>query len=475
MGAIRDAISALSSLLPEIERPIRRVSFRDKVLWTAAVLVIYFVMAEVPLYGVAAAGRDPFLYMRVIFASARGTLMELGIGPIVTAGLIMQILVGADLLKIDMKKPEDRAFFTSATKLATILVAAFEITAYAATGQFGRNLSIYSITIIYIQLLVATLIVMLLDELVSKGWGIGSGISIFIAAGVAHRIFWDLFNPLAVRTNGTVEPYGLIPFAITALSSANYTALSLFLRPHGLPSVAGLIATVATILALVYLESIRIEIPISFARYRGFSSVYPLKLLYVSSIPVILAYALFSNLTLVSHLIWATYNSDNSNPLLNLLGTYTRENGALVPTGGLAYFITPVTGLSQAMTSPLRAIGFVLAMVAASVVFSWMWMEVGGTSPSAMARQLVDAGMQVPGFRRSPVALEKLFKRYVPAIVVLGGVVVGLVAGMSQLLEVFGSGIGLLLTVDIIANYQELILREQIEEMYPRLARLLRR
>lgn len=157
-----------------------------------------------------------------------------------------------------------------------------------------------------------------------------------------------------------------------------------------------------------------------------------------------------------------------------MLGTYVLVNNTAVPTGGLAYYVTPVAGLSQALSSPDRAIGFVIAMVVASVIFSWMWMEVGGTSPSAMARQLVDAGMQVPGFRRSPAALEKLFRRYVPAVVVIGGIVVGLVAGVSQLLDVFGSGIGLLLTVDIISNYQQLILREQIEEMYPRLAKLLR-
>ncbi|HDM45036.1 MAG TPA: preprotein translocase subunit SecY, partial [Candidatus Bathyarchaeota archaeon] len=52
-------------------------------------------MGEIPLYGIGRGGVDPFMYLRVIFASRRGTLLELGIGPIVTAGLILQLLAGA--------------------------------------------------------------------------------------------------------------------------------------------------------------------------------------------------------------------------------------------------------------------------------------------------------------------------------------------------------------------------------------------
>jgi protein transport protein SEC61 subunit alpha len=54
--------------------------------------------------------------MRVILASNRGTLMELGITPIVTSGMIMQLLAGANLIDVDFSLKEDRALFSGAQK-----------------------------------------------------------------------------------------------------------------------------------------------------------------------------------------------------------------------------------------------------------------------------------------------------------------------------------------------------------------------
>lgn len=48
-----------------------------------------------------AQGADPFYWMRVILASNRGTLMELGISPIVTAGMILQLLAGVGMIEVN--------------------------------------------------------------------------------------------------------------------------------------------------------------------------------------------------------------------------------------------------------------------------------------------------------------------------------------------------------------------------------------
>ena len=58
---------------------------------------------------------DPFYWIRVILASNRGTLMELGISPIVTSGLIMQLLAGAKIIEVG-DTPKDRALFNGAQK-----------------------------------------------------------------------------------------------------------------------------------------------------------------------------------------------------------------------------------------------------------------------------------------------------------------------------------------------------------------------
>ena len=86
-------------------------------IWTAVVLLIYLVCCQIPLYGVATtSGNDPLYWMRVILASNRGTLMELGIGPIVTAGMVMQLLAGAKIIDIDQSVKEDRILYEGAQK-----------------------------------------------------------------------------------------------------------------------------------------------------------------------------------------------------------------------------------------------------------------------------------------------------------------------------------------------------------------------
>src|SRR5260221_10669109 len=94
-----------------------QVPFNQKVLWTAVTLLIFLVCSQVPLYGIMSSdSSDPFYWMRVILASNRGTLMELGISPIVTSGMIMQLLAGANLIDVDFSLKEDRGLFSGAQK-----------------------------------------------------------------------------------------------------------------------------------------------------------------------------------------------------------------------------------------------------------------------------------------------------------------------------------------------------------------------
>ena len=123
--------------MPEIKKPERKVSFNEKIFWTALVLIIFLVMTQIPLYGVSASAQDQFSSLRVIFASNRGTLMELGIGPIVTAGLILQLLAGSYIIQCDMSDPEDRGLFTSASKVFTVILTAIQAVAYIISGMYG--------------------------------------------------------------------------------------------------------------------------------------------------------------------------------------------------------------------------------------------------------------------------------------------------------------------------------------------------
>jgi preprotein translocase subunit SecY len=65
-------------------------------------------------------------------------------------------------------------------------------------------------------------------------------------------------------------------------------------------------------------------------------------------------------------------------------------------------------------------------------------------------------------------------KKYIPTVTVLGGFFVGVIAAVSQILGVFGGGMGILLMIDILIQYYQLLMREQIEEMYPAIYKLIK-
>lgn len=470
MGAFGEFIRSATTVLPEVPKPTRKPTLTEKLIWTAIALVLYLTASQIPLYGVQAGRGTQAEFINIIFASSQGTLMTLGIGPIVTAGLILQLLKGSEIIRLDFKKPEDRALFTSATKFLTIIVILVEGAAYIFGGVFnpapGQALPFLTAVVILIQLFAAGVIVMLLDELVQKGWGIGSGISLFILAGVAQRIMWDVLSPLPVG-GGYL---GILPFFINAtLTGQPQTAI---LRPQGLPSLFTLGLTALIMLVIIYVEGIRIEIPITSTKYRGFAGVYPIKLLYVSNIPIILTSALIANVTFFSQLLWSRFNPLNSDPYWNLLATYN-ATAPRSPMSGIVYYMTTPGNIDTVFADPLRAVTYVLFMMLFAILFARIWVEIGGLSPQAAAKSLLDAKVQVPGFRRAGLTVESILSRYIPTITIIGGAFIGLLASSSDLLGVFGSGVGILLMIGIIIQYYQLLMREQLETMMPRLGALL--
>jgi len=461
-GRFLSLFRPLGRVLPEIKVPERKVGFNEKIFWTAIVLIIYLVMSEISLYGISSSVQEQFAPLRVIFASNRGTLMELGIGPIVTAGLILQLLAGSAIIQCDMSNPEDRGLFTVASKFFSILLTGIQASAYIISGMYGALAGPTTI-VIFLQLLGAGVIVILLDELIQKGWGLGSGISLFIMAGVAQNILWQTFNP------GT----GLFVGSLDLLSRGGQTVTEWILGAGAYPSLIGFIATIGTFLVIIYLEGIRVELPLTYAGYKGFRSRYPIKLLYVSNLPVIFASALFANVFFFSQLIWSTQGRPppGQNILLDIIGQYNQTDNQ--PLGGLAYYVTPPHNVQSVAAEPIRAAVYLAILVTFCAVFSLIWLEVGGLGPEKVARQLMDSGMQIPGYRRSGRPIESILKRYIPVVTILGGIIVGLVAGISDFLGVFGSGTGILLAVGIIYQYYELLMRERAAEMFPAFRRIL--
>ena len=472
---LRRIIKTASAYVPQVPKPKRKISLTEKFVWTGIALLAYLVMGQIPLYGVTDDPKFDFLaFARVIFAAQQGTLMELGIGPIVTAGLLMQLLKGSDLIKMDFKNPDDRSLFTSATKIVTIIVIVAEGALYGSSvyGPLTADEAPFAIYVVVAQLIGASVIVMLMDEMVQKGWGIGSGLSLFIMAGIAQTILWSVFSPVPADDG----PVGILPFTIHAVSNGD--GGDAIFRTGQLASLFALGLTIVVILILVYIEGIHVDIPIVSTKYRGFTAVYPIKLLYTSVIPVILASALLANAVFMGQMLWANYNPNNQNPVFNWIAQFDPNpstRGQATPIGGILYYMTSPRSLDHVVADPLKAVIYVIFFTAIVTVFSRLWVELGGLSAKNAARNLLDADVQVPGFRRAEGSVETLLNRYIPSLTIISGVIIGLLSSLSDVLNVFGSGTGLLLMVNIMVSYYQTLVKEKVDDGMPNLAALIGR
>merc|ERR1719201_549856 len=213
-GGLRflELVRPFMCVLPEVKSPDRARPFKERVLWTAITLFIFLVCCQIPLFGIMSSdSADPFYWIRVILASNRGTLMELGISPIVTSGLIMQLLAGAKIIEVG-DSPRDRALFSGAQKLFGMIITIGQAIVYVMTGMYGvpSEMGMGVCLLIVIQLFIAGLIVLLLDELLQKGYGLGSGISLFIATNICETIIWKAFSPATVNTGRGTEFEGAV-------------------------------------------------------------------------------------------------------------------------------------------------------------------------------------------------------------------------------------------------------------------------
>ncbi len=473
-GKFLKFFSPFVRVMPELKQPQREVSFKEKLMWTGLALIIYLIMSNIPLYGVnAAATTDYYYWLRVILASQRGTLTELGIGPIVTAGLIMQLLLGSKIIKVDMSDPYDRAMFSGSQKVFAMFLTVFNIVAYIIGGAFGP-LTIQSGTFIFLQLLFSGVIIILLDELLQKGWGIGSGVSLFIATGVAGQIFWNLFSFVEVSVNDGAR--GIVVAFFQSLTNPNINTAELFWRHDALPSLFGGITTLAIFLVVIWFESTRVEIPLAYKGYRGFKGKYPMKLLYVSNIPVILVNALYANFLFFGQII-AGPNSGFRNAdtiwFLDLIGQFENVSGGgagdyLVPLPGcLLYYLTPPQGLLQLVADPFRAIIYLIIFIFLCIMLGRVWVDVSGLAPRDIAQQILDSGMQIPGFRSSDKIIERILKRYIPTLIILNGIIIAVMSFFADSLGALTSGTGLLIAIGIVHQYSESIAKEMAAQQYP--------
>lgn len=454
MPDILGLLAGIAERLPSVSKPAPKPTLYRRLMFTGLVLVLYFIMASIPLYGIPrqATGGAQMELLRIIFASSAGTLMELGIGPIVTAGLILQILVGAKIIDLDLTQPEARRKFTGAQKTLSILFAFLQATAFVVGKRYwagtGVEPSLAIMIVVILQLVFGAYMVILFDEMLQKGWGIGSAVSLFILAGVAQSVFWSFLGVIP----GVIESYGLIPALIEERSAI------LLARPNAYPDVTGALATVTMVVVLAYLQSMRVEIPVTSPRFRGIRSRVPLQFIYVTNIPILLVGILVADLQLVEGILRDFLGPNHS--------FYQAYSTAL-------YYISPPRGIIDAASDPLRTITFAISWIIMAVIFGLLWVEIAGLNPREQAERLVKSGLEIPGVRRNPKAVESMLGQYIYPLTVLSSLIVAVIVIVADIFGAYGTGTGLLLAVGIINQYYAIIVRERALEAYPLLKRIL--
>jgi preprotein translocase subunit SecY len=444
---------------PEIRKPVeKKVDFNTKLKWTLIVLGFYFVLYNITLYGLSNNALSRFEFLQAVLGTSFGSIISLGIGPIVTSSIILQLLVGSGILSIDTKTEEGKKLFQGIQKIGVIFFIIFEAIIFvimrgleAVPGYEG---------IVIFQLILGGLAIMFMDEVAQK-WGFGSGVSLFIVAGVSLQLFIGLFQFIGTDGGNCLTNFENVPCSgrilviIQSIIGGDPTGAIL--------ALSTIIITVLIFMAVVWAQNLKVEIPLSYDRLRGYGVKWPLAFFYASVLPVILVAALSANLQLFGSLLenWLGHPT--------FLGGF--QNGQ--PISGIAFWISPPNLLQSLLTGSLlgsqilQAFFNLIFYMCFAALFSVFWVKTTGMDASAQAKNIIDSGLQLPGFRKDPRILESILNRYIMPLTIMGGLAIGALAAVADVLGALTSGTAILLAVMIIYQLYQNIAQQHSVDMHP--------
>ncbi|MFP4038643.1 MAG: preprotein translocase subunit SecY [Candidatus Nanohaloarchaea archaeon] len=450
----------IAQYVPTVEKPEKEQALKQMLTWTGLVILLYFTLSEIPIYAADATQVEQAIQQlrtfQTLLGSEIGTIITLGIGPIVTASIVLQMMVGSELLPWNTDTQEGKQKFQAAQKLLAYSLTVIQAVGFTLSGTFGSVAGDPMLfTLITGQITLGGWLIILLDDLVQK-WGFGSGVGLFIAAGVSKGIFIQLFSPLTDTGSffwvSGGDPQGaLFTFINTLAPEAALTVVS----------------TVAVFAFVVYLQSMKVEIPLTFGNVRGFGQKWPLKFFYTSVMPVIFVSALIANIQIVGTL------AAGQNGSVPILGSFSQGQAQ----SGLALLVNPPTQVITSLISGgfgsitafqiFHVFFYVTIYTVGAAIFSIFWAKTTGQDSDAVADQIQQTGMKVPGFRKDRRVIKKVLDRYIPPLIVVAGAAVGFIAAAADLIQAAGGGMGILLTVMILYRLYEQLAQKHMEELHP--------
>ncbi|MGC9149997.1 MAG: hypothetical protein ACP5FX_02740 [Candidatus Micrarchaeia archaeon] len=465
-----ELLDSLIRLVPQIKPPEKPINVKQKILFTGEVLLLYFFLYNTYAIGVVKVTTTENEILSILFASRMGSIITIGISPIILASIFFQLLSGAGIIEFDMNDVTQRARYQGAQKLFAIILALLQSLLYA-TSHYVSVIPNYEMFVAF-QFFIGAMLLLYLDEAVAK-YGIGSGISLFIAAGVAFSLVGGIFK-------------FVLPNVISYITQANYVQVAYSLLP--------LFFSILVIAASIYAYGIKVEVPISFQLARGYGGRFPIPLLYVSNLPVILASSLIFLLS--SWFVLFANSQGIIGSITKFFAYYTNQGGRPVLSGGLLYLISPnfpipyfigynnyvdffIKGKSLLYIGNLvieipewvHVITYIILTMILCALFGLLWIETTGQNPEEVAKQMHEIGWQIPGYRRDPRVIQKLLENYIPVITILGSMFVGFLAAIATLTGALGTGMGLLLLVGIMYDFMQRLKAEGIFELYPSISK----
>jgi len=466
----------LFGFIPEVKSPDeKKLSFNVKLKWTLIVLVAFFVLTNIPLFGLSNNALDRFKYLAIILGTDFGSIISLGIGPIVMASVILQLLTGSGILNIDTTTEEGRKFFQGLQRVLTLFFIIFEAIIYVLMQ--GLQAAPGLAPLLIFQLVLGGLAIFYMDDLMSK-WGFGSGISLFIGAGASWRLVTSAFQFINQQGKNC-----LLDFRNTACPGKIFVVIQSIINkyPTELISAAGaIIVTIIIFMIVVWAQSLKVEVPLSYGKLRGYSVKWPLSFFYASVIPVILTAALIVSLQVFGGMVETA------------AAPCFAEGGACVGIAKFAsnfvwlgHFVNgqPISGLAFWMGSNnlleltirggflprylLQGLTHVLFYVVLSTVFAVFWVKTSGMDAKTQAHKIAASGLQIAGFRQDERVLESILDRYILPLTIMGGIAIGLLASITDLMGALISGTAILLVIMIFFQFYQSIVQQHQADMNP--------
>jgi len=480
---MRAAVTLFLTKIPMVERPRRHVPLKTKLMFTAAVLILYFAMGNIPLFGLSPESMELFVQWRTVFAGEMFSLSAVGIMPIISASLILQILAGPKLGKLDLSNPKDQAFYLNLHKLLVLCFVFLTSFVYAISFykpdpglayQLGVSLQFISF-LIFLQVFFGGMLIYYMEGVITK-WGVGSGIGILIVAGVTQQLITGLINWIPDSSGLAV---GVIPrwLEITqqvVLYKQSEGWLAFIFQNY----LIALITTVTVFLLVIYLTCARIDvrIPGYLKRRRCRGKVrFPITLMHFSYAivaPLVFfpgGWAILASVQGIGRLLWSRG--------FTIFGTYDAYGNPVA--GCLAYYLGPIYSpwdwVPTLVHSSYPTIaGWQIAvrlavnisiMVAVAMLIALIWLKLTpGLETRDIKAMVRDSGLPIYGHRNGLKAIKRAVDRIAPKIAILGCGILGALLVVTNMFGTLGNVSVLYLIVSVIVIYG--VYGEVCSEMY---------